>query len=87
MEMTGVRYLMAKDVAAGSFQLGHTNNLNGAQWVAAVTEALQHGNPQWWDSQAKKFRTENLVLITNDAHTVLVLPKAMAQDLQTLKKD
>jgi hypothetical protein len=78
--VTGVRYVIAKEVAAGSFQFGHTNTLNGAQWVAAITQTLQHGNPQWWDSKTKKFHTENLVLITNDAHTVLVIPQSMVKE-------
>jgi hypothetical protein len=80
MEVTGVRYVMAKEVAAGSFQFGHTNTLNGAQWVAAITHALQNENAQWWDPQTKKFRTENLVFITNNASTVLVVPKSMVKE-------
>ena len=85
MEITGVRYVIAKDVAPGTIRFGHTNTLNGAQWVLAVTDLLQNGQPQIWDSQTKTFRKENLVLLTNDARTVLVLPKAMAQEFQTRK--
>jgi hypothetical protein len=87
MELTGVRYVMAKDVAAGSIEFGHTNTLNGTQWVAAFTDALQHSQPEWWDSRAKRFQKENLVLITNDVRTVLVLPKAMAQEFRTRRAD
>ncbi len=82
MEVGGVRYVIAKDVAAGSVMFGPTNTLNGAQWVKAFTEALQTGQPEWWDSHAQKFRKENLVLLTNDARTVLVLPKDMAGEFQ-----
>jgi hypothetical protein len=87
MEVTGVRYVIAKDVAAGTIQFGHTNTLNGTQWVAAFTDALQNGQPEWWDSQAKRFHKENLVLITNDLRTVLVLPKAMVQEFRTRRAD
>src|SRR5436190_18076046 len=34
-DVTGVRYVIASDVAAGSVQFGPTNTLNGAQWVKA----------------------------------------------------
>ncbi len=87
MEVTGVRYVIAKDVAAGTIEFGHTNTLNGTQWAAAFTDALQNSQPEWWDSQAKRFQKENLVLITNDVRTVLVLPKAMAQEFQTRRAD
>jgi hypothetical protein len=78
MEVTGVRYVIAKDLAAGTVMFGPTNTLNGAQWAEAFTGALQTGQPEWWDSQTKTFRRENLVLLTNDPRTVLVLPKDMA---------
>jgi hypothetical protein len=86
-EVTGVRYFIAKDVAAGNVQFGHTSALNTIQWVAAFTEALQNNQPEWWDSEAKRFCNENLVLITNDARTVLVLPKAMVQEFRTRRAD
>lgn len=86
-ELTGVQYVIAKDVAAGSIQFGHSNTLNGAQWVAAVTEALQSGQPEWWDSQLRRFRRENLVLVTNDVRTVLVLPRTMVHEFQSRRAD
>ena len=74
--------MIPKEVAAGSVQFGHTNVLSGPQWVRAFTEALEHGRPQWWDPQAKKMINENLVLVTNDARTVMVLPQAMVGEFQ-----
>jgi hypothetical protein len=79
-DMTGIEFLIAKDVAAGTVQFGHTNTLSGDQWTGAFLEALQKGQPQWWDSKLKAFRTENLVLITNDAKTIFVLPGDMAHE-------
>ena len=85
MEVTGVRYLILKEVAAGKCEYGFTNTLNGAQWVAVVTDALQHGQPEWRDPHTKAIRKENLVLLTNDARTVVVLTKEMARDFQSKK--
>jgi hypothetical protein len=78
---------MARDVAGGTVQFGQTNTLNGAQWVMAFTEALQIGQPEWWDSQTKRFRKENLVLLTNDARTVLVLRQEMVREFQGRRAD
>ncbi len=80
--VTGVRYAIAKDVAAGTVMFGPTNTLNGAQRVKAFTEALQTGQPEWWDSQTRKFRRENLVLLTNGPRMVLVLPKGMVGEFR-----
>jgi hypothetical protein len=81
MEVTGVRYVIAREVAAGSIEFGHTNTLNGEQWVSAFTENLKHGRAEWWDSRSGEFRKESLVLLTNDARTVLVVPQLMAQEV------
>ena len=82
MEVTGTRYAIAKDVEAGTVMFGPTNTLNGAPWVKAFTEALQTGQPEWWDSHTGKPRKENLVLLTNDARTILVLPRDMVGEFQ-----
>jgi hypothetical protein len=50
--------------------------------VNAFTEALQTGQPEWWDSQTRKFRKENLVLLTNGPRMVLVLPREMLWEFQ-----
>lgn len=81
-EVTGVRYVIAKEVAGGSVEFGPTNTLNGAQWVKAFTEALETGQPEWLDPRTGRFRKENLVLLTNSARMVLVLPNEMARELQ-----
>ncbi len=87
MAVTGIHYVIAREVAAGAVQFGHANTLNGAQWATAFTEVLQTGQPEWWDSQTKTMRNENLVLVTNDATTVLVLPQEMAREFQRRKTD
>ena len=81
-EVTGVRYVIVREVAGGSVDFGPTNTLNGAQWAKAFTDALETGQPEWLDPRTGKFRKENLVLLTNSACTVLVLPNEMAHELQ-----
>jgi hypothetical protein len=81
-DVSGVRFVIPKDVAAGSVPFGTTNVLSGPQWVQAFTEALQHGQPRWWDPQARRSVSENLVLVTNDVRTVLVLPRSWVQEFQ-----
>jgi hypothetical protein len=82
MEVNGVQYLIAREVAGGTVQFGHTNVLNGAQWVASFAAALTNGQPEWWDANTKQFRKENLVLVTNGPRTVMVVPHTMVRDVQ-----
>ncbi|MBI3851515.1 MAG: hypothetical protein HY298_14750 [Verrucomicrobia bacterium] len=82
MEISGSRYLIANEVAAGTVLFGHTNVLNGAQWVKAFEDALRTGTPEWFDPKAKSFRKEKLVLVRHDQWTVLVLPKEKALQFQ-----
>jgi hypothetical protein len=82
MDVTGTRYLIAENVAAGSVMFGNTNTLNGAQWVKAFTDALRTNRPSWWDPTRHGFRHEDLVLLTRDGKTVLVLPEDMTPGYQ-----
>jgi hypothetical protein len=78
MTVTGVRYLIAENVAGGSVEFGHTNMLNGAQWAKAFTDALRTRSPQWWDPKDHGFRRDNLIFLTQNGQTVLVLPRELA---------
>jgi hypothetical protein len=40
-QMTGTRYLIAREARADSIDFGHATTLNGTQWVAAFERALQ----------------------------------------------
>lgn len=40
-QMTGTRYLFAREARADSIDFGHAKTLNGTQWVAAFEQALQ----------------------------------------------
>lgn len=81
-EVSGVHYVIAKEVAAGLVGFGNTNTLTAPQFVQAFTQALQTNQPEWIDLLAGVRRKENLVLVTNDTKTVLVLPVAMARAFQ-----
>ena len=83
MEVSGWRYLMDKEVAAGSVKFGCPKVYNGEEWVAAFESALQTNKPEWWVAKKNGFRRENLVLIRFPKEkTVLVLPKEKAAKYQ-----
>jgi RNA polymerase sigma factor (sigma-70 family) len=83
MEVSGWRYLMDKEVAAGSVKFGCPKVFNGEEWVAAFENALQTNTPEWWVAKKKGFRRENLILIRFPKEkTVLVLPKDKAVKYQ-----
>ena len=81
MEVSGWRYLIDTNVAAGSVQFGCAKAMNGKEWVAAFENTLQTEKPEWWEN--KHMRRENLVLIRfPEQKTVLVLPKEKATKYQ-----
>ena len=82
MQVTGTRYLIAYEAAAGSVQFGHSNILNGTQWVAAFEGALQTNRPDCFDFQAKRTRRENLLLIREKPGVVKVIPTSRLADYQ-----
>jgi RNA polymerase sigma factor (sigma-70 family) len=83
MEVSGWRYLMDKEVAAGSVKFGCPKVYNGEEWVDAFESALQTNKPEWWAAKKNGFRRENLVLIRFPKEkTVLVLPKEKAAKYQ-----
>lgn len=82
MEVTGTRYLIAKEVSAGSVEFGHSNALNGAQWVAAFELALQSNRPSWFDYPSKQMRQENLLLIREKGGVVKVIPPSRLAEYQ-----
>ncbi len=83
MAVSGWRYLIDKDVTAGTVQFGSSNVMYGEEWVAAIESALQNGRPKWLDQKTGLWRQENLVLIRYPAQkTVLVLPQDKATAYQ-----
>jgi RNA polymerase sigma factor (sigma-70 family) len=83
MELSGWRYLIDKEVAAGGVKFGNAKVLNGEEWLAAFENALQTNKPEWWDAKLKRQRQENLVLIRYpEQKIILVLPKDKAAKYQ-----
>jgi hypothetical protein len=58
-DVSGVQFFIDKQVASGSVMFGHTNTMNGPEWVAAFTNAVQIGEVQSWDPNKKNFRHES----------------------------
>ncbi|HYE32100.1 MAG TPA: hypothetical protein VEH27_11775 [Methylomirabilota bacterium] len=79
METTGTEYIVEKKVALGTVMFGHTNVLNGIEWVQAFQDALQKNSPQWYDFGDHTFKSNNLVLLRYDENTVLVLTPEAAK--------
>ena len=78
-EVGGCRYFVDKDISNGMVQFGNEKPLDGAEWVAAFENALQTGQPEWFDSITKAPRRENLVLIRfAKKKIVLVVPQDKA---------
>ena len=83
-EVCGVQFFIDKQVASGSVMFGSTNTLNGPQWVAAFTNAVQTGEVQWWDPNTKDFHKENPVFIPIGTDACLVLPKDRVEQYRKL---
>ncbi len=65
MGATGTRYLIAREALGLAVMFGHTNTLNGVQWVAAFEQAL---------------RDDGLLIISNKSGLVKVIPKDKLAD-------
>ena len=79
MEVSGKHYILPRNIAAGSVNFGHSNTLNGVQWVAAFEQALWQDFPEWWENG--KFQRENLAFIQRDSRTFYVVSSAMASSM------
>lgn len=59
-QLTGTRYLIAREAVERTVNFGTTNTLNGTQWTAALERAL---------------RGDGLLMLSNKAGVVKVIPK------------
>ena len=83
MSPSGRSYFMSQGVSAGIFQFGHTNTLDGTQWVAGVEAALQSPATQTLDLKSHKMVTGGLVLIRfPEQRAVLVLTQPEAVEFR-----
>ncbi len=82
MEVSGKQYLIAVEIA-GAVEFGHTNVLNGAQWVAAFEHALESSGPViCYDFAKKRNFQDTLVLIREQPRLVKVVPRSKLAEYQ-----
>jgi len=82
MEVNGTQYLIAVEIA-GAVEFGHTNALNGAQWVAAFEHALETSGPVvCYDWAKKRNFQDTLLLIREKRRVVKVIPRSKLAEYQ-----
>ena len=75
MEVSGTSYLIAVEIV-GTVDFGHTNTLNGLQWIAAFEKALETSPPViCYDYGEKRDFTDTLLVIRESTNVVKVVPK------------
>src|SRR5437763_14372840 len=62
-EISGIRYLIDKNVAGGEVIFGSSTNLNGNELVKAIERTLQTERAEWVEFRGGVHRKESLVLI------------------------
>ena len=87
-DLSGTRYLMSRELAAGTVLFSTTNRMNGPQFMTAIEDTVCHSNVNWLDS-SNVMRKEPLALLRfPEEKTVVVLPKSEVADfLRTNKID
>jgi hypothetical protein len=65
MEVTGTQYFIAVEIA-GTVEFGHTNRLNGAQWVTAFEHAIEASGPVVCYDYARKRNFQDRMLIIRE---------------------
>ena len=78
MEVGGTKYRIAQEV--GYFEFGHSNVLNGAQWVAACERALQTNQSHCLHPASNGMWQENLLLIREKSGVIKVVPPSRLAD-------
>lgn len=82
MEISGTRYLIAVEIA-GQVEVGSTNALNGAQWVAACEHAIETSKPViCYDWAKHRNFQDTLLLIRERPGLVKVLPRTKLAEYQ-----
>ncbi len=82
MEVSGTQYYIAVEVA-GAVEFGHTNALNGAQWVAAFERAIEASKAvMCYDFANKRNFQDKVLLIRESPGVVKVVPQSKLPDYQ-----
>ena len=83
MEMSGTRYCIAVEACAADVTFGHTNTMNGVQFLAAFEHAIETSEPvMCYDYAKKKNFPDTLVLIREGPHLVKIVPRSKLADYQ-----
>ena len=82
MEVSGTRYLIAVEIA-GVVEFGHTNALNGTQWVAAFEHAIETSGPvTCYDYARKRNFQDTLLVIRERPGVVKIVPRTKLAEYQ-----
>lgn len=76
MEISGTNYLIAVEAVGGIVNFGHTNTLNGAQWVSAFEQAITNQPVGCYDYTEKRGFNDTLLLIRERPNLVKVVPRS-----------
>lgn len=77
MKISGTRYLIAVEASGGIVNFGHTNKLNGAQWVSAFEQALTNQPVGCYDYAEKRGFIDTLLLVREQPDLVKIVPRSM----------
>jgi len=81
-EISGTTYLIAVEIS-GMIQFGHTNTINGSQWVDAFERAITNAGPVLCqDFKTKQTFYDTLLLIREVPRTVKVVPRTKLAEYQ-----
>ncbi len=82
MEVSGKQYLIGVEII-GDVEFGHTNKMNGTQWVAAFEHALETSGPvTCYDAARKQTFKDTLLLIYERPRLVKVVPRSKVAEYQ-----
>ncbi len=82
MEVSGTKYLIAVEASACAVDFGHTNTLNGTQWVSAFENTITNTPVSCYDFTLKHFFDDRLVLIRERKNLVKIIPRSKLSEYQ-----
>ncbi len=82
MEVSGTKYLIAVEASACAVDFGHSNTLNGTQWVSAFESTITNQPVSCYDFTLKHFFEDRLVLIRERKNLVKIVPHSKLSEYQ-----
>jgi len=71
--VSGTRYLIPPELASGLVIFGHTNAMNGPEYIAAVEDVLKQNGVGRWDRSSKILRMHRLSFLPFPEQKVIVV--------------